>query len=99
MAKLGSNKKPTRFRVQTEERLGELAAICEKNGWIFIGALEPDEPEDICELEYLLNPESYSSPPKMNGSNQITVRHEKPKIGRNAPCPCGSGRKYKKCCG
>jgi len=22
----------------------------------------------------------------------------KPKIGRNAPCPCGSGKKYKKCC-
>jgi tetratricopeptide (TPR) repeat protein len=22
-----------------------------------------------------------------------------PKVGRNAPCPCGSGRKYKKCCG
>jgi hypothetical protein len=22
----------------------------------------------------------------------------KPKVGRNAPCPCGSGRKYKKCC-
>ncbi len=21
------------------------------------------------------------------------------KIGRNAPCPCGSGRKYKRCCG
>ena len=24
---------------------------------------------------------------------------ESPKIGRNAPCPCGSGKKYKKCCG
>ena len=24
---------------------------------------------------------------------------EKPKIGRNDPCPCGSGKKYKKCCG
>lgn len=24
---------------------------------------------------------------------------EAPKIGRNAPCPCGSGKKYKKCCG
>jgi hypothetical protein len=23
----------------------------------------------------------------------------KPKVARNAPCPCGSGRKYKKCCG
>ncbi|MFC1868389.1 YchJ family protein [Thermodesulfobacteriota bacterium] len=24
---------------------------------------------------------------------------QSPKIGRNAPCPCGSGKKYKKCCG
>jgi len=23
---------------------------------------------------------------------------EKPKVGRNDPCPCGSGKKYKKCC-
>jgi hypothetical protein len=28
----------------------------------------------------------------------VPVRCE-PKIGRNAPCPCGSGKKYKKCCG
>ncbi|MEE2887350.1 MAG: YchJ family protein [Planctomycetota bacterium] len=28
----------------------------------------------------------------------ITVRRETPKIGRNDPCPCGSGKKYKKCC-
>jgi hypothetical protein len=27
------------------------------------------------------------------------VRRETPKTGRNAPCPCGSGKKYKKCCG
>ncbi len=27
------------------------------------------------------------------------VRHAGPKIGRNDPCPCGSGKKYKKCCG
>jgi preprotein translocase subunit SecA len=26
------------------------------------------------------------------------VRREK-KVGRNEPCPCGSGKKYKKCCG
>jgi uncharacterized protein len=30
-------------------------------------------------------------------SRRIPVRSEK--IGRNEPCPCGSGRKYKKCCG
>ena len=28
-----------------------------------------------------------------------TVRREEPKIGRNDPCTCGSGKKYKKCCG
>jgi preprotein translocase subunit SecA len=27
------------------------------------------------------------------------VRKDVPKVGRNDPCPCGSGRKYKKCCG
>ena len=28
-----------------------------------------------------------------------TVRREAPKVGRNDPCPCGSGRKYKACHG
>ncbi|MEM7581916.1 MAG: SEC-C metal-binding domain-containing protein [Acidobacteriota bacterium] len=27
------------------------------------------------------------------------MTRDSPKIGRNEPCPCGSGRKYKKCCG
>ncbi|MGE4565433.1 MAG: SEC-C metal-binding domain-containing protein, partial [Victivallaceae bacterium] len=29
----------------------------------------------------------------------ITFRRVDPKVGRNDDCPCGSGRKYKKCCG
>jgi len=36
----------------------------------------------------------------MQPSHKIeTYKREKPKIGRNDPCPCGSGKKYKKCCG
>lgn len=27
------------------------------------------------------------------------IHKEKKEIGRNDPCPCGSGKKYKKCCG
>ena len=27
-----------------------------------------------------------------------TIRNTEPKVGRNDPCPCGSGKKYKKCC-
>jgi hypothetical protein len=28
-----------------------------------------------------------------------TVRRQDPRVGRNDPCPCGSGKKFKKCCG
>jgi len=28
-----------------------------------------------------------------------TIRREEPKVGRNDPCPCGSGKKFKQCCG
>jgi uncharacterized protein YecA (UPF0149 family) len=28
-----------------------------------------------------------------------TYRRSEPKVGRNEPCPCGSGKKYKLCCG
>ena len=36
---------------------------------------------------------------KMNVKENQTVRNEGPKIGRNDPCICGSGKKYKNCCG
>lgn len=32
-------------------------------------------------------------------AKQQTVRRDHPKVGRNDPCPCGSGKKYKNCCG
>src|SRR5688572_23892677 len=33
------------------------------------------------------------------GTGASQVKREAPKVGRNDPCPCGSGKKYKKCCG
>ena len=33
------------------------------------------------------------------GTDGRPVRREGPKVGRNDPCPCGSGKKYKQCCG
>ena len=35
----------------------------------------------------------------VNGSNRNAQPSGAAKVGRNAPCPCGSGRKYKRCCG
>ena len=36
--------------------------------------------------------------PKEGGINK-TIVNQSPKVGRNDPCPCGSGKKYKNCCG
>lgn len=71
-------------RVHTEEKARYVAAKCTEHGWHYIIGFESDKPEDISDLEKMLNPE------KSIKSN---------KINRNAPCPCGSGKKYKKCCG
>ena len=35
----------------------------------------------------------------INVNENKTVVNEGPKVGRNDPCPCGSGKKYKNCCG
>ena len=37
--------------------------------------------------------------PAAGAPKQQTVTRDSAKVGRNAPCPCGSGKKYKKCCG
>lgn len=84
MAKLGGNKRSAVVRVQTQTRAEEILSICNEHGWKVIVSIEPNKPEDISDVEQLLNP--------------YIVRNEAPKIGRNEPCPCGSGKKYKKCC-
>ena len=45
-----------------------------------------------------------SSPTEMNEPEspkvfELPIKREMPKVGRNDPCPCGSGKKYKSCCG
>jgi SWIM/SEC-C metal-binding protein len=70
--------------VQTEKRLREVTAIFDEKGWKYKIDLDPKKPEDIADLTRLLNP------PK-------PLIAEK-KVGRNEPCPCGSGKKFKNCC-
>ncbi len=47
-----------------------------------------------------LKPQEMAMAAEAGGKRSVeTVRREGRKIGRNEPCPCGSGKKYKKCCG
>ncbi|UCF83066.1 MAG: SEC-C domain-containing protein [Desulfobacteraceae bacterium] len=84
MAKLGSKKKPARGHVQSFERAQQILKICDDNGWIAVIGIESDKPENISEVNRLLYPPE-------------PIRAER-KAGRNDPCPCGSGKKFKKCC-
>ena len=45
-----------------------------------------------------LTPEERAKKEKAKLKVQKTVINDKPKAGRNDPCPCGSGKKYKNCC-
>jgi len=83
-AKLGTEKNPAVVTVQTENRFKEVKSAFEQRGWKYRIELEPDKPEDITDLTRLLNP-----------TKQRIVEK---KVGRNEPCPCGSGKKYKNCC-
>ncbi|MCK5684083.1 SEC-C domain-containing protein [bacterium] len=82
--KLGTKTNPAQVSVQNEKRSKEVEDIFAKNGWEFEIEIEPDKEEEISDLNRLLKPPQ-------------PVTAEK-KIGPNEPCPCGSGKKLKKCC-
>lgn len=52
----------------------------------FAGDYVDDDPGDDFEFEGPID-------------SPTTIRRAGPRVGRNDPCPCGSGKKYKKCCG
>ena len=85
IGKLGTEMNPAIVTVQTEKRLKEVTSTFQKKGWKYKAEFDPDKPENIADLARLLNP-----PKPMTAGN---------KVGRNEPCPCRSGKKYKNCCG
>ncbi len=60
----------------------------------------PDYPQGLeAQVRAALDPtEAYSQVPGRDPATRPQKRAEKLGVGRNDPCPCGSGRKYKKCC-
>ncbi|MFC1878194.1 SEC-C metal-binding domain-containing protein, partial [Thermodesulfobacteriota bacterium] len=57
------------------------------------------EPEDLKELHKPEEPPLVFSGGDMASAKKKPATRSDKKVGRNAPCPCGSGKKYKKCCG
>jgi hypothetical protein len=76
-----------RDRVYIAERLQE---VCEDSG-------RPGEARQFGEQARRLRHEPVRPAVRPAPPPEATVRTVK--VGRNAPCPCGSGKKFKKCCG
>lgn len=86
MKKLGTTKKPAIVRVQTESRAEAMYALAEEHGVQIIIGIEPDKTEDVSDLEKAIR--------LRERTHQVYAASP----SKNAPCPCGSGRKYKGCC-
>jgi uncharacterized protein len=65
-------------------------------------ALQTMDISEIQELQQSIQPrleELYRHFSRPQEFANATFVRASPKVGRNQPCPCGSGKKYKKCCG
>ena len=65
--------------------------------------LNKEEAPKVNPVTFAVKREQIAKPIEWSGdgttsSSSRTVKKSK-KVGRNDPCPCGSGKKYKKCCG
>ncbi|GAA6205973.1 MULTISPECIES: PBPRA1643 family SWIM/SEC-C metal-binding motif protein [Thalassotalea] len=83
--KLGSEAKPLQLSVPSEQRKVEIETILLEQALHGQITVNENEEENILELDAVLN-------------KPTTQRFDKVPE-RNAPCSCGSGKKYKKCCG
>jgi hypothetical protein len=73
---------------------------CRLKQWIFAGAARAYRhfADARCEFADALYDDALKEEEVDDYCPETYVRPE-PKIGRNEPCPCGSDKKYKKCCG
>jgi len=76
----------------------ELSEIGELSEYIIEGEKSLEQTENAGSSD-----NSFSSPDNNRAYSDYGTKYEpfvaEPKTGRNEPCPCGSGKKYKKCCG
>jgi len=84
------------FRVKLTER--EMVSVFSRESQEFLhpeeSSLGRPQPQPT---EIATEPEAMA--PNAPVEQKTPFRRQRPKVGRNDPCPCGSGKKYKKCCG
>ena len=83
--KAGTEELPLQVIVNNEARAEEVTALAKEHDLVVAITVDAEQVENTTELDVLIN-------------KPATTRFEKTPA-RNEPCSCGSGKKYKKCCG
>lgn len=71
----------------------------ERRNVVAVGNSRKDEYEDDTPRPQMNHGGPAAAPQAHKETVNTPITRDKPKIGRNDPCPCGSGKKYKNCCG
>jgi uncharacterized protein len=86
---------------EVADLLAPIRAFTEGTNWL---AHEIDEPQQVEKLRAAIAPNARAIHAywlwlrAKDSPTAASRRRDTPRVGRNDPCPCGSGKKYKKCC-
>jgi len=89
--------------------MADFSLYCQEKGADITAIMSDQEQQQALNEEWMNTPrktfdgktpaQMLEEDPTLMPQKVETYRREEPRVGRNDPCPCGSGKKYKKCCG
>jgi len=86
------------YKKEGFEMFQEMVSKIQEQTVGILSRVQPVQPTEMAELRKPEDQKLVFSRGEVSAKKK-PVRRDESKVGRNDPCPCGSGRKYKKCCG
>ncbi|MDP7416933.1 MAG: preprotein translocase subunit SecA [Desulfobacterales bacterium] len=87
------------YKKEGFEMFNEMVSSVKEEALEILFRIQIAEPEKITDLRQPKEQQLIFSGGDEAETKKGPVKRTQKKVGRNAPCPCGSGKKYKKCCG
>ena len=87
------------YKKEGFEMFNEMISRVKEEALGILFRIQITEPEKITDLRQPKEQQLVFSSGDEAETKKDPVKRTQKKVGRNAPCPCGSGKKYKKCCG
>lgn len=86
------------FLSEVKRETIKMLSLVQLHGQEDVAAFEEQQKQEAHQALQATHPDA-DKPAQTEEKDNQTFRRDVPKVGRNDPCPCGSGKKYKQCCG